>query len=526
MKYVYFLIIIVVLSGCARRGNPSGGPKDKDAPILINTIPNHKSTNFNAKEIKIYFDEYIKLEDVQKNLVISPPLKYQPIITPLGVPSKRLTIKIKDTLKTNTTYTFNFGESIIDNNEGNVLSNFKYIFSTGNYIDSLKISGSISDAFRKNADKDVSVLLYEINDSYTDSVIFKEKPFYITNVLDSIGWEITNMKSGKYRLIALKEDNRDFIYNPKTDKIGFIDTIISVPTETKLHVKLFKEVPKFETAKPKEFSKGHLIFGYYGAAKNFKIKLKDDLKNFQSHSIFETDKDTLNYYYSSDKQIDSLQFELINTNYSKLETVKMRSSKIDTMIVRNKTGRTLHPNDTVKISINNPLVKFDKTKISLIDKDTINVPFTIVNNKKHDLSILFEHKESQFYKLKLLPNAITDFFEQTNDTINYSFRTQKLVDYGSINLTVKNTTYPIIVQLLTEKEEFVSEIIASEKQDFLFEHLSPAKYLVKIIFDTNKNGVWDAGNFMKKIQPEKVMFYNKSITLKKNWNVNEIIEVK
>jgi len=176
-KSVFVLILVLsTLINCARRGNPSGGPKDEDAPITIKTIPEFKTVNFDGEEIKIYFDEYIKLEDISKNLIVSPPLKYPADITPLGTPSKRITIKIKDTLKENTTYTFNFGESIVDNNESNPLTGFKYIFSTGNHIDSLSINGSISNSFKKEKDKYVSVLLYEANKEFNDSTIYKEKP--------------------------------------------------------------------------------------------------------------------------------------------------------------------------------------------------------------------------------------------------------------------------------------------------------------------------------------------------------------
>ena len=163
---VVLIFLMAVLMDCARRGRPEGGPKDEDAPILVNAKPLQFTTNFTAKEIKIYFDEYIKLKDLQKQLIISPPLKYQPIIKPLGTPSKYISIKILDTLKENTTYTINFGQSVVDNTEENVLNNFKYVFSTGDIIDSLSVSGVIKDSFEKEADKNVTIMLYEINDTF------------------------------------------------------------------------------------------------------------------------------------------------------------------------------------------------------------------------------------------------------------------------------------------------------------------------------------------------------------------------
>ena len=135
--FVFFLLALF-LTDCAKRGRPTGGEKDEDAPLLEKSSPENYSTNFNGKEIKLVFDEYVKLKDLNSQLIVSPPLKNNPLITPVGTASKTITIKLLDTLKENTTYSFNFGQSVTDNNEGNVFNNFKFVFSTGPIIDSLK----------------------------------------------------------------------------------------------------------------------------------------------------------------------------------------------------------------------------------------------------------------------------------------------------------------------------------------------------------------------------------------------------
>jgi len=208
MSYkVYKILLLIALSlfitNCAKRGRPTGGKKDSIPPLLVKATPNHKSINFKATKINIAFDEYIKLKDVNKQLIISPPLKNTPLITPIGTASKFINIKILDTLMENTTYTFNFGNSVVDNNEGNKLEHFKYVVSTGTFIDSLKIEGTISDAFNQKSDENVSVMLYEINEHFTDSIIFKEKPMYVTSTLDSTNFELSNLKAGKYLLVLL-----------------------------------------------------------------------------------------------------------------------------------------------------------------------------------------------------------------------------------------------------------------------------------------------------------------------------------
>jgi len=125
-KYILFFLALAI-SSCAKRGTITGGAKDTLAPKMISSLPKNFATNFNGKEIKITFDEYVKLKDISKQLIVSPPMKLQPEILPYTA-SKYITIRIKDTLQPNTTYSFNFGKSIQDNNEGNPYQQFKYVF--------------------------------------------------------------------------------------------------------------------------------------------------------------------------------------------------------------------------------------------------------------------------------------------------------------------------------------------------------------------------------------------------------------
>src|SRR5690606_26565587 len=173
---------LLLLPSCAKRGFITGGAKDTIPPKIMNSSPENFTTNFSGKEIKIVFDELIKVKDINKQLIISPPMDKRPIIIPQGSASKYISIKIQDTLQPNTTYSFNFGQSITDNNEGNPYSQYRYVFSTGNYIDSLQIVGKIKDAFEQKTEKFVSVQLYDAT-TFSDSTIYKETPLYIANTL-------------------------------------------------------------------------------------------------------------------------------------------------------------------------------------------------------------------------------------------------------------------------------------------------------------------------------------------------------
>ncbi len=525
-----YILIITIITNCARRGNPSGGPKDINAPITIKTIPDYNSVNFSSKEISIYFDEYIKLKDLNKNLIISPPLKYNAEITPLGLPSKKISIKIKDTLLENTTYIFDFGESIQDNTEGNVLKNFKYIFSTGSYIDSLSIKGTLKDALNKETDKYVTIMLYADNKKFNDSTIYKNKPLYVTNSLDSIGWEITNLRKGKYHLIALKKEGNELVFNPKTDKLAYLDTLISIPTGKEFNLNLFKETLDFKSFKPFEVAKGHIQFGFQGDVRGFKVKThfnQSGIKLISNIQFPEKGKDTLNYFYLINKPVDTIFFDVFNTAYKTTYKIKLRKNELDSLKIKSTIRGTLNFKDTLSLEVNNPLKSFDKSLFSILDKDTIAIDFSLKQKGYQNLLVIFKANESQTYKIKLLPNAITDLFNQKNkDTLNYTLKTKKKDNYGSVSLNINNPNKKsVIIQLLNTKEEVIEQRFnIKNKADF--ELLKPAKYLIRIIYDDNNNGKWDTGNYLKKQQPEKVEYFNKEIEVKENWFVNETIDIK
>ncbi len=526
--FVILLLIIFTTFNCAKRGRPTGGPKDSIAPVLVSARPNFETTNFKEDEIRIYFDEYIKLKDLNKQLIISPPMKYRPIITPLGTPSKYIKIKILDTLKENTTYTFNFGQSIVDNNEENPLRNFKYVFSTGDYIDSLKISGTIKDAFNEKADSDVAILLYELDESYKDSIIYQEKPLYVGNTLDSTLWEISNMKAGKYKLIALKDASKDYVFNPKQDKIGYLEKEISIPEDSVGHqVILFKETLPYRLNRPSEETKNRFLFGYEGLVDSIKINDLSNQPDFKSVIIPEKEKDTLNFWYKN-TTLDSLYLEVVNRGVRDTITLRRRSKKVDSLRVSLNARGVLLLRDSLKLISNIPLESIDTTKIFFISKDSSKVNYR-AKFKKMSNQVLFDFdkKQDEKYKMQFLPNAIKDFYGNVNDTLNYNFSTKKVSDYGTVFLTLQNVaSYPIIVQLLKTDGELVEEVYAETAREFEFKNLQPNKYKIRIIYDDNKNGKWDTGNFLLKIQPEKVVYYPGELDVRANWEMPETFILK
>lgn len=529
MNYRLLYLLIVFLfslsfTDCAKKGFPSGGKLDSIPPVLLKSNPENYTTNFSGSEIRISFDEYIKLKDLNKNLLISPPATYAPVITPLST-SKTLKIQIQDTLKENTTYSFNFGNSIVDNNEENAFEYYKYVFSTGDYIDSLKLSGTIKDAELLNPVFPATVLLYEVNDTFKDSLIYTEKPTYIATTTDSIGsFELTNLKEGTYLLLALKDKGNDYLFQPKVDKIAFEKTYVTLPTDSSYTLKLFKEAPEYKPANPKHDSKNHILFGYEGTADSLSIELISDVPpNFTSKLFKDRTTDTLHYWFKPSLEVDSLLFVAKNRGRTDTLKTRIRDLYTDTLNLKSVSPQVLIPKDSVILAANTPLTSFVPELISVTDKDTVAVETSVrINAKKNTVSVFFPKQESQTYTLKVLPGAITDFFETTNDTLQQIFRTQALSDYGTLSLTLANADeFPLIVQLVDAKFNVVSERTVTENIPVSFDYLKPALYYVRIIYDTNANGIWDTGNFLERRAPERIVYYPTQLEVRANWSLKE-----
>lgn len=520
---------LVLVANCARKGRPEGGPKDETAPLMVTSDPPYESIQFDRKKIKIYFDEYITLKDLNKQLVVSPPLKNPPLITPQGSPSKYITIEILDTLKQNTTYIFNFGNSVEDNNEGNKLESFKYVFSTGSYIDSLTSSGKVKDALLDEADKNINVLLYKIDSTYTDSIVYKKKPNYVTSTLDTTNFDFSNLRKGKYLLVALKEASNDYLFNAKTDKIGFSSDTIYLPQDSIISkpLRLFKEKQPYKFRRGKEASKGRIMFGYEGEAKELNIEIVSETpEGFKSVSKFEKGKDTLNYWFTPIEK-DSLNFLVRNKDEIDTVTVKLRKKELDSLTIKPSTLRTLHLRDTFHLQTNNPIIQLDTSKISITDKDTIPVPFKgLLSPKENRVDIVFDKNPVQSYSINILPEALSDIYEQKNDSLSYTIRTKELEDYGRITLNIQNTVdKSLIVELLDEKNNFIERKFISGSEILIFDLLEPQKYKVRAIIDENKNNRWDTGNFLKKQPPEYVLYFPVTLEVRANYYLNETFTI-
>ncbi|MDX1753145.1 MAG: Ig-like domain-containing protein [Salinimicrobium sediminis] len=528
LKILFFLTLILAVSSCAKRGTPDGGPLDEIPPEYIRARPENFTTNFDSREIRIYFNEYIKLNDPQRQIIISPPMDPRPEITPLGTASKSIRIRINDTLQPRTTYTINFGSSITDNNEGNPLSFFTYAFSTGPYIDSLSIRGRVQDALLGAPDPYITIALYEVDSTYNDSLIYKEVPRYVTSTLDSTTFQLNNLKQGTYQLVGLRDVNNNYTYEPETDKIAFADEYITIPTDEEFDLSIFQELLAGSFERPSQKSQQHLIFGYRGLiiSDSISIEPRNVPEEFEAMITKDPAKDTLHYWYKPNLERDTLGFIARTPNRQDTLMTRLKTMKMDSLQFTFEPASNLGFHQDIKILPNVPLVAINDSLVKITDNDTLPVNFTAAyNNWTNEYQISFKKDERQNYRLIVLPGAFTDFFGRENDTIKSSFRTPALSELGNLIVNLQGVQeFPVIVQLTTEKGEITAEQYSTGNTTINFQNIKPGKYRLRLIYDRNGNRIWDTGSFIGRRQPETVLYFPGSLDIRANWDVSETFD--
>ena len=528
VKSIFLLLTsLLIFSSCAKRGNPSGGPVDEDPPNVIKTEPNNNSIFFKENNIRIFFNEYIKLDKLNTQLVVSPPIeKNKYSIFPQGGASKYIDIEINETFADSTTYVFNFGQSIKDNNEENELPFYKYAFSTGSYIDSLQLDGMINDSYSSKTEELITAMLYPSNEKFYDSIIYKEKPTYVASTLDSTYFNFSNIKAGKYYLVAIKDNNTNFLFDPLTEKIGFYQDIIELPGEHKINLKIFRENPDFFIYKPFQDSYNKISFGYRGDTENLKINILNKNSNPISALTFEKKTDTLNLWFK-EFEYDTLYLNVENNNFNKDFKISYPRKEIekDSLQTNSDNNNSVDLGSKFILNSNIPINKINDNLIKIINKDSMLVDFTSSIKNLTEIIFDFEILPNDKYSVNLLPNAIIDFYESTNDSINYSFSTKSQSDYGELIVNINSLNeYPIIIDLLDMNEKIVkTKYLINEESSSNFENVIPGDYNIRLIHDKNQNQKWDSGNFLKKVSPENTVHSLEKIKIRANWIIRESI---
>ena len=544
-RYLRLLGILLVASlqyRCAQEVAPQGGKIDETPPVVKEATPPNQSTHFSAKQIDIKFDEFIQNTGFAHTLT-SPPMEPKPVFKVQG---KHLVIVLKNQLRANTTYTINFGDDIKNVTEGKVLQNFTYVFSTGDYIDSQRVSGIVKLAETGLPAEDYVVSLYPGD---TADGFLKMRPVYFSRTDKNGSFEIKNVKAAKYNVYALKDQNFNYEYDQPNENIAFMDSTLDLTDTLPKQIELvafnegFKRL-KFQNVKSIE--PGKLMVTYTAPVEKFKA----DANVFSGgyHAWFYPTKDTAivwfsNYYdkklelflVANDTLLDTVRIDLktiardslpLNKKYA-IRTVNQsvaRDGKPELGTVPNIQGL----NASLKIELSRPLLELNDSKALQITEDSsgkvVNVPFKLEPERRQSLIFDFQRKEKTDYTVTIPDSSFRDIYGLWNPALHWKFRTTGKDSYGNIHLTLKveNTAIPYIVKLLDATNATVKEIftIGNKEKKVDLPMQPEGAYHVVVIEDRNQNGVWDTGNFKLKRQPERVINIKDVYNLKGNWDLD------
>lgn len=555
-------------------GTPTGGLKDSIPPEVLGSIPHHNQVNFKGEEIRLEFNEFIQVKDLMTNLVISPPLSKNAVASMRG---KSLILELPDTLAEDQTYTIDFKNSIVDNNEGNILENFRYRFSTGVSLDSLHLFGYVLDAFDLEPVELIDIFVYE---TLNDTTLTKTRPAFVAKTDESGFFNIDGLKGHSYYVFAVEDGNRDKRYT-RGERYAFIDSTIT-PTMSSVDITDEERVgmDTITVLGGVKYGPDPIYFSlfeedlYEPILNDYGRKTRGDFYLYFAENVTDSFNITpLNFeptldewYYS--EGLDSIDYWITDTtlikqdslsvvvNYTVLDSLDIPFIRVDTLELNYKAPkvrkaksekrgtrkikdavakkdttfkmkvsdiRDLDLNSPITLTADMPLFDFSKDLIklsSVVDGDTAAVDFDLKEVSKREYQIEKEWESATDYILAIDSAAVINYEGKALAKIISPFKTQDIEYYGTIDMKLNHVHSPIIVQLIKngKREEVVDEIKTSKSGNILFKHIAPEKYIIKVIFDSNENGVWDSGSYEKGISPEAVIYYQEVIKIRSNWD--------
>lgn len=516
MKKILLFITALFFFSCAQIQNPTGGAKDITPPKIIKAKPSNQSTNFSKdQKIEITFDEFVKLNNLSKELIVSPPLNPIPTIKTKG---KKLSIDLSEcTLQENTTYSIFLGDALVDYNEGNAIRNLSYVFSTGNTIDSLYITGNVIDMETGFVGINTSVLLY----TNLEDTFLKSAPSYMAKT-DSFGrFKIENLPKKEFQLFVIQDDNN----NKKPDNeesIAFINKTVIPDTNT--------IIPVMYLSKPITYTK-HSIKDT--VQNNFSTKLIFSKEINTNQIEVKTDKNTAykKYKINMDTLILYQNEKLTRINVFNRDTIVFQSyRKIDSLVSSKNPYNILNINfltekDTLLLQYQNPINKLYKTDFQIIIDSNIQTG-KILKKDPFTLAYIFPMKESQQYSIVYDYSTINPKDTTANDTFNILVRPNNTLGTIICKINTDSSSYGgnYILQLINNKLVVKEEIIKSDEVNFAY--LREGIYTLKVIIDANKDNKWNPGNKDTGSQPEQIIHYKNEIEVKQNWDIEVNIGLK
>jgi hypothetical protein len=546
VKLFMITAIGFILTACANEVAPTGGPKDAAPPKIVISSPPNKTVMFNRNEIVITFDEFIQPSGFQQT-VISPPLDKVP---EYKVKSKSLIIKNKGILQPNTTYTINFGDDLKDLNEGNILSNTTYVFSTGAMLDSQKVSFNILNSADSKPYEAAIISLY-----YPDSIngVQSSKPIYFTKTDKNGLGKIENVKAGKYRVFGLKDDNLNYIYDQPNESIGFLDTIITLSDSTNpsISFSMFNERRgKIEIIESRGTSLGAIQITF--STPISKLKIEGPLNSTKDIAYFNNTKDTLQYWYTKIDEKQAELYFLVNDTIFDTMRLALKPIPLDSIYKRKEYSLSVdnqqdifsrttkkaistvlqNPYESLKLFLSRPVIRINDTKSALLRNDTTGLAFPVVlkldSIDPTKIILTAKLEPSTFYSLILEDSILEDYLGTRNDSTILKFQTLSKESFGTIKITVesKNSDYKIL-ELISDQGKIIKQIYVPGKMKKQYDIPSAlaGNYTLRITDDRNKNGKWDNGNFLKRLQPESIISGKETYTLKGGWDLDIAINL-
>ena len=578
-NFITFITLLLLFTSCAQQVALTGGEQDVTPPVILKQEPPNYTTGFNAQNIRIYFDEYVELSNPNETFFISPPFKKQPEYVLKG---KSLIINLNNELEPNTTYIITCDNGIKDLHEGNFLPLTTFVYSTGDYVDTLSFAGNVKDAFTLIGQEKIGVLLYKQNE---DSAMLRDLPYYYTTTDKNGNFIFTNIAEGEYQLYALMDKNRNYLFDQSDEKVAFFDELVKpiyIPplvnqtdtVEADLQIENTSEtdsisndlLQKDSTITPRiDYSKNTLMLfleqdtslrflrrdfkGNYRHDFIFKNPISDfklnQISNLDTAVTYLTEynktNDTISVFITAFSE-NLIDFELF-ANQRLVDTISFNPSQTGTSRRARKTTDTtvnyltysvitkgeLHKDPCIKFV--SPVEIFDLTKCTLIEEqknqsDTLSIECYFTDSNKRSLAFKYPFKEKTKYSILCDNSVFISYQGAYNDSIKIDFTTKSSKDYGSIRISYQfYEENNFIVQLLSDKSEVMQEDFITFNKSINYNYLQAGKYRVRVIVDANNNQIWDSGNFNSRQQPEKIIYFDKTIELQQNWKVEETFDV-
>jgi hypothetical protein len=528
------VFLLFLLSACAKQSTPTGGPRDLDPPKVISIFPEDKSLNTNPKEIRLEFDEYIKLDNATKNIIITPRVKKDELI--ITALKNMVIIELNQELEDSTTYVFNFQKSIQDLSESNPAENLKLVFSTGPSIDSLELSGSVNTYFPDSRAPFDNILvgLYEANDT-TD--LFTSPPYYISQADSAGNFTISNIKEGKYRAYSWKDDNNTLKAEYKSELFDFISDTLSI--NENISTVIFNLAKGDQT--PIRLLRSSTLGAAYDLILNKNpVEVKLESENL-GQTIFYTEADKRIRLYSINPEADSIATKImladsVGNSLDSMIWTKFESSdrKKEELTVQANSGKSFYQKLQIELTFNKPVlnintdslyISFDTASVIPIRRDMM---FFEDSSRRDKLFIYLNIADSisqEIFTLNAKDSTFQDIenvFNKEAVKANYKkLKRETLAD--EISGTILGNSGPYIVQLIS-KNEVKREQYIETGNAFSFTLVEAGEYQIRVITDRNRNRRWDPGNFALKRSAEQVFYFededkSRDITIRAGWTV-------